>query len=132
MDQTTRAIIDASTSPLSIVIVGVGGADFSNMEFLDSDDELLAIEGRKAARDIVQFVPYRKFAAGQGDNVAAARLAREVLAEIPEQLVSYFNSKGIQPPRALQAQPVQLGSSRAMAVSPSHIGPVMTGPSAPW
>lgn len=35
MDATVEAIVDASSLPLSIVIVGVGGADFSAMDFLD-------------------------------------------------------------------------------------------------
>ena len=31
MKQTVDRIVQASTLPLSVVIVGVGGADFSNM-----------------------------------------------------------------------------------------------------
>lgn len=47
---------------MSIIIVGVGAADFSAMEFLDSDDKLLrSPRGDVAARDIVQFVPFRDF-----------------------------------------------------------------------
>jgi hypothetical protein len=63
MDETTRAIIDASVLPLSIVIVGVGGADFSAMEFLDGDNGRLRQGSRCASRDIVQFVPFRKYGA---------------------------------------------------------------------
>lgn len=62
MDQTRSAIIEASRLPMSIIIVGVGAADFSAMEFLDSDDKLLrSPSGDVAARDIVQFVPFRQF-----------------------------------------------------------------------
>lgn len=62
MDQTCSAIVEASRLPMSIIIVGVGGADFDAMEFLDSDDKLLrAPSGDTAARDIVQFVPFRDF-----------------------------------------------------------------------
>uniref|UniRef100_A0A673BNJ8 Copine-3-like n=1 Tax=Sphaeramia orbicularis TaxID=375764 RepID=A0A673BNJ8_9TELE len=62
MDQTRTAIVEASYLPMSIIIVGVGGADFSAMEFLDSDDKLLRSPfGHVAARDIVQFVPFRQF-----------------------------------------------------------------------
>lgn len=47
---------------MSIIIVGVGGADFGAMEFLDSDDKLLrSPNGDVASRDIVQFVPFREF-----------------------------------------------------------------------
>lgn len=62
MDQTRTAIVEASRLPMSIIIVGVGGADFSAMEFLDSDDRLLCSpRGDVASRDIVQFVPFREF-----------------------------------------------------------------------
>lgn len=40
MDQTKAAIIEASALPMSIIMVGVGGADFEMMEELDSDDKL--------------------------------------------------------------------------------------------
>lgn len=43
MPQTKDWIVEGSYLPLSIVIVGVGDADFSNMEELDSDDQVVAI-----------------------------------------------------------------------------------------
>lgn len=62
MDQTRVAIVAASHLPMSIIIVGVGGADFTDMEILDGDDgRLRSPSGEPAVRDIVQFVPYRKF-----------------------------------------------------------------------
>ena len=39
MAATKRAIIDASHLPVSIIIVGVGSANFDAMNELDSDDE---------------------------------------------------------------------------------------------
>merc|ERR1712013_16402 len=48
--------------PLSIIIVGVGEADFSKMDELDGDDGALRnSKGVKAERDIVQFVPMNKY-----------------------------------------------------------------------
>ena len=62
MDETRSAIVQASRLPMSIIIVGVGGADFSAMEFLDGDDGILrSVTGEAAMRDIVQFVPFRQF-----------------------------------------------------------------------
>ena len=116
MQQTKLAIIRASAYPISIVIVGVGSADFSAMNELDSDDRLLsATEGGggsgssgvvgkrtlgmvsgsgrtvKAVRDIVQFVPLNKFLARTGPYIRSqAELAREVLAEIPDQMTGIF------------------------------------------
>jgi hypothetical protein len=79
--ETKRAIGAASALPMSIVIVGVGKADFGMMKELDGDDGPASASKK---RDIVQFVPFRDC---QGNpNV----LAREVLAEIPDQVISYM------------------------------------------
>lgn len=62
LDETRHAIVNASKLPMSIIIVGVGGADFSAMEFLDGDGgNLRSPSGEVAIRDIVQFVPFRQF-----------------------------------------------------------------------
>lgn len=54
MPQTREAIVNASSLPVSIIIVGVGQADFDAMEELDGDDVRLSSRGRVAERDIVQ------------------------------------------------------------------------------
>lgn len=62
MAETRAAIVRASRLPMSIIIVGVGNADFSDMRLLDGDDgPLRCPRGVPAARDIVQFVPFRDF-----------------------------------------------------------------------
>uniref|UniRef100_A0A3Q3KF07 Copine-3 n=2 Tax=Monopterus albus TaxID=43700 RepID=A0A3Q3KF07_MONAL len=95
-DQTRDAIVRASQLPLSIIIVGVGPADFKAMELLDGDDgKLKSTTGQPVARDIVQFVPYKKF-----KDASKAALGQAVLAEVPNQLVSYFRMRGIDPPKA--------------------------------
>jgi len=38
MAETTDQIVRGSELPLSIIIVGVGGADFSSMDVLDADE----------------------------------------------------------------------------------------------
>ncbi|XP_039646409.1 copine-3-like isoform X2 [Perca fluviatilis] len=94
MDQTRSAIVNASRLPMSIIIVGVGGADFSAMEFLDGDDGILrSAVGEAALRDIVQFVPFRQF-----QNAGIAALAQSVLAELPDQVASFFNLFDLKPP----------------------------------
>ncbi|GMF11320.1 unnamed protein product [Phytophthora lilii] len=57
MQQTIDELVQASTLPLSIVIVAVGNSDFTAMNALDSDDKLLVDSRRqRAARDMyVQF-----------------------------------------------------------------------------
>uniref|UniRef100_A0A7S1KMX3 Copine C-terminal domain-containing protein n=1 Tax=Percolomonas cosmopolitus TaxID=63605 RepID=A0A7S1KMX3_9EUKA len=96
MDKTVEEICRASTLPLSIIIVGVGNADFSKMDFLDSDDGKLRSNstGRVAQRDIVQFVPFNRFK----HNPHA--FASAVLAELPHQVEEYFKVKGISPNQA--------------------------------
>lgn len=62
LDETRQAIVNAAKLPMSIIIVGVGGADFGAMEFLDGDGgSLRSPSGEVAIRDIVQFVPFRQF-----------------------------------------------------------------------
>uniref|UniRef100_A0A8C8DKZ1 Copine-3 n=1 Tax=Oryzias sinensis TaxID=183150 RepID=A0A8C8DKZ1_9TELE len=62
LDQTKDAIVRASRLPLSIIIVGVGPADFKAMQLLDGDDGVLrSTVGEAVSRDIVQFVPLRDF-----------------------------------------------------------------------
>ncbi|XP_075899267.1 copine-3-like isoform X2 [Nelusetta ayraudi] len=94
MDQTRAAIVNASRLPMSVIIVGVGGADFSAMEFLDGDDGILrSATGEAAARDIVQFVPFRQF-----QNAGTVALSQSVLAELPDQVASFFNLFELKPP----------------------------------
>ncbi|OMJ89294.1 hypothetical protein SteCoe_8591 [Stentor coeruleus] len=85
MDETISCIVEASNLPMSIIIIGVGNADFTSMENLDCDNGVLTDNrGRKASRDIVQFVPFYKF---KGNPVA---LAAEVLKEVPKQLTGFM------------------------------------------
>jgi hypothetical protein len=41
MEQTINEIVEASELPLSIIIVGIGTANFDQMERLDADDQAL-------------------------------------------------------------------------------------------
>lgn len=54
------------------------------MRRLDGDEGLYNSKGQKAPRDIVQFVPFRDM------NNNAQRLAAELLAELPNQVVQYM------------------------------------------
>ncbi|XP_005169315.2 copine-1 isoform X2 [Danio rerio] len=93
LDQTRQSIVNSSKLPMSIIIVGVGEADFKAMEFLDGDNGVLkSITGESAVRDIVQFVPFKQFA-----NAPKEALAQSVLAEVPSQLVTYFKMRNLPP-----------------------------------
>lgn len=70
-----------------------------------------------------QFVPFRDYVDRTGNHVLSmARLARDVLAEIPEQLVSYMKAQGIRPrppPEAPTSSPPQ-SPARTPPASPLH------------
>ncbi|GLT60298.1 hypothetical protein SLA2020_330700 [Shorea laevis] len=93
LQETKDAIVKASDLPLSILIVGVGGADFKEMEILDADkgERLESSTGRVASRDIVQFVPLRDVQAGEISVVQA------LLAELSTQFLMYMRSRDIKP-----------------------------------
>ncbi|XP_051922479.1 copine-4 [Hippocampus zosterae] len=98
MADTREAIVQASHLPMSVIIVGVGNADFGDMQMLDGDDGILrSPRGEPVLRDIVQFVPFRNF-----KHASPAALAKSVLAEVPNQVVDYYNSRGIKPKVASQ------------------------------
>ena len=95
MRQSSDLIVEASCLPLSIVIVGVGGADFTDMDILDADDvPLVHSRTRKQMKnDIVQFVPLREVK----QNSTQFNLAKEVLAEVPGQVTKYMSDYKILP-----------------------------------
>lgn len=110
MKQTIDEIVEASELPLSIIIVGVGDADFSNMNILDADDvPLKHSNGNIMKRDIVQFVPMRDFelklldrhqltGTELEDKIAqVSKLAEVILEEIPNQITSFTQLKGVPP-----------------------------------
>uniref|UniRef100_A0A3P9IUQ3 Copine 8 n=1 Tax=Oryzias latipes TaxID=8090 RepID=A0A3P9IUQ3_ORYLA len=98
MALTKEAIVNASSLPMSILIVGVGPAEFDAMVELDGDEVRISSRGRVAERDIVQFVPFRDYMDRTGNHVLSmARLAKDVLAEIPDQFLSYMRTRGIKP-----------------------------------
>jgi hypothetical protein len=72
---TKEAIKAASDAPLSIVIVGIGQADFSSMQFLDDFQSQ-----EKVGRDICQFVEFERYK----DNRMS--LTQATLDEIPDQV----------------------------------------------
>lgn len=91
VDLVCRAAEDA---PLSLVIVGVGNRDFSDIEKLCGQDfktRLRDSRGIPIAREIVNFVSFKHF----GGNANA--VITEALKGIPEQFVTYFVTNGIKP-----------------------------------
>ena len=104
ISNTKSLIVEAANSgyPLSIIIVGIGNADFGFLEELDADDASSTFTdsmGVKALRDIVQFVKFNDYKKIGGFE----RLAKDTLHEVPHQFMSYINKHNIPAPKKTQA-----------------------------
>ena len=73
------------------------------MDELDGDAvRLTDASGKMAVRDIVQFVPFRNFLRqGIDSQISRLHLAKEVLAEIPDQFIGYMKANRIVPKPAI-------------------------------
>ena len=92
LENTIDALVEGSYLPLSVIIIGIGDADFTKMKILDGDDvPLCSRNGKKRMRDLVQFVPFNKF---ENDE---KKLAMEVLEEIPDQIIEYYRINNYKP-----------------------------------
>lgn len=91
LPETRSLIIEASKLPISIIVVGVGDTDFSNMESLDSDKGSLKNTENEPIRDLVQFVRYRQFI------TTPQLLSNKVIEELPLQFESYMQAANIVP-----------------------------------
>ena len=90
--ETSAALVRCSRLPMSVIIIGVGNEDFSQMNVLDADVQPLRdFQGNTSARDIVQFVPFRDYAANPPS------LAEAVLRELPKQVDEFYQSIGVIP-----------------------------------
>lgn len=92
LPSTIDAIIESSyNTPMAIVIVGIGDANFDSMKRLDGDDHSLRSDsGRQAKYDIVQFAKF-------DPSKSIETLAAEVLHEIPDYVVEFMVDAGIMP-----------------------------------
>ncbi|KAF9955530.1 Copine-5 [Mortierella alpina] len=97
MKETIKAIRKASKHPMSIIIVGVGRAQFTSMTVLDGDDgDSTAF---KKSRDIVQFVAACDYLPHNEHGLAAA-----LLAELPDQFIAYMTINNIKPPPPIRVE----------------------------
>ncbi|KAI9184137.1 hypothetical protein H9P43_003190 [Blastocladiella emersonii ATCC 22665] len=103
----------AANLPLSVVVVGVGNGEFADLQRLDAtlvprEVEPVAADKKKSknkedkadgdnaaavARDIFHFVRFNEFAGRDRSEL----LTRELLRQIPSQVVDYFQRAGVVP-----------------------------------
>ncbi|XP_071114486.1 copine-3-like [Haliotis cracherodii] len=107
IDETIHRLIDTSGLPLSVIIVGVGPADFSLMEqFHTRDNRPLADDHSKrtATRANVHFTALKKEALVSGGSLA---VVQEALASLSSQFLQYMKCHNITPnrPRVMKADP---------------------------
>ena len=103
VEATSEVLDEVSEAPLSIVIVGVGEDDFGDMQFLD---ERKSSDG---CRDLTQFVEMNAHKEDMDEFTSAA------LSEIPNQLVDYFQSRGID-----NLPPVTVEDEEEIVVAPFY------------
>jgi len=96
---TVQCLEACSDAPMSIIIVGIGSADFSAMEFLD--------DVVRDKPDIVQFVEFGKHKHDFNSLTAAT------MRELPEQMVAYFQRNGIppNPPVEVEEEDIVVGEA---------------------
>lgn len=79
LQSTINAIVDAAKLPISIILVAVGNADRKKFKILDGETNkslVHSLSGEVCTRDIVQFVPFRRF---KNDYKS---LTKEILFEV--------------------------------------------------
>lgn len=84
VNDTVATLKRVVSTPLSVIIVGIGHNDFTAMKFLDD------FQKQNGGRDICNFVKF-------SSKLSKSELTRATLNEVPEQLESYFKSREIYP-----------------------------------
>ena len=97
LQQTIDILVKASFLPLSIIIIGIGNQNFEKMDTLDGDENpLISSTGEIRKRDIVQFVKFSNFENNE------ELLTKEIFAEIPRQIVEFYQFKNLNPEKIEQ------------------------------
>ncbi|KAH9285173.1 Copine-8 [Echinococcus granulosus] len=132
--ETQRAVIEASFLPISIIFIGVGGGKFEELQVLDQDFALLKVGSEEACRDNVQFVEMRRFLRLAADGSEEIRwnklgLAKEVLAELPTQMSSFFIKHRLLPSNKVPYRPERADQLADSAWCHAYMQPLHHRPS---
>ncbi|CAD5226669.1 unnamed protein product [Bursaphelenchus xylophilus] len=97
--ETVQALIFASRAPISVVFVGIGELDLSELERLGTAGTRLNYHGRKPERDCMQFVSVPKCREEESTKPELLGLiAERGLVSVPYQMTSWMSRNGIKPP----------------------------------
>ncbi|KAI3969143.1 hypothetical protein MKW92_052889 [Papaver armeniacum] len=91
LQETIDCLVRASDLPLSILIVGVGDADFNNMEILDADN------GNRLKSRTGQFCNTRHCTVCAYAQSNQLSVVQSLLEELPGQFLAYMRSRDIKP-----------------------------------
>ena len=95
-------MIQLSSLPVAIIIIGVGKADFTDMKELDGDDVILTDDmGNTCHRDCVNFMEYK-------DAMLRGNIGEQVLKEIPEQICGYMRAVNFELEVSKRAESIQV------------------------
>jgi len=90
LNETLEQICEASYTPLSIVFVGIGGGNFSDLRDL-VEEQRVSPSGKEFMRDCVSFVQLSQH------RHDINKLLKVTLQDLPKQIVQYHMSKQISP-----------------------------------
>ena len=82
---TIDALVEASSLPLSVIIIGIGNENFQAMKELDGDFKpLISSNGSKSKRDLVKFIRFNEY------KYTPNKLEEQVLEKINRQASEYY------------------------------------------
>lgn len=82
---------------MSIVVVGIGDVEFTTTTMMQSEVKRLSQHGSHTVRDILQFACFKEYLDKYDETSGSFHLAKYLLADIPNQLVTYMKLKGFLP-----------------------------------
>lgn len=96
---TIDKMVEASAEPLSIVLVGVGDGEFTDLKKMDQDGVPICSEknGKIVERDMIDFINIKTYIEAERNAMTETKLARKTFSEIPRHFVDYMQKKGIKP-----------------------------------
>uniref|UniRef100_A0A914DW46 Copine C-terminal domain-containing protein n=1 Tax=Acrobeloides nanus TaxID=290746 RepID=A0A914DW46_9BILA len=98
LKETIQSIIFASRAPISLIFVGIGDSDLSELERLGTAGTKMNFQGRKPERDCVQYVSITKCRQEESKYPdLKALIAERGLSSIPWQMTSWMTKNGLRP-----------------------------------